>query len=244
MARRVHWRRVRGPEERGAWTVEHLRSKEEGSMTKYRPLMIALVVAVLGMMVATSSNMAQAQQPPAQNPFKGIPVTGGGPDGTFVGSFSIEKFVVERNNGRRQLYAVGDLTGVLTAPDGVVTNKTFNDVKMPASLDTGRGRGGGNNDDVGDERGSDSAEPPDTLVATQAASCPILFLVLGPLDLNLLGLRVELNQVRLNITAVPGPGNLLGNLLCAVAGLLDGVNLNSRLQQIADLLNAILALFG
>ena len=61
---------------------------------------------------------------------------------------------------------------------------------------------------------------------------------------NLLGLRVELNQVRLNIAAVPGPGNLLGSLLCAVAGLLDGVNLNSRLQQIADLLNAILALFG
>ena len=44
---------------------------------------------------------------------------------------------------------------------------------------------------------------------------------LGPLDLNLLGLVVHLNTVHLNITAVPGPGNLLGNLLCAVAGLLD-----------------------
>lgn len=40
--------------------------------------------------------------------------------------------------------------------------------------------------------------------------------------LNLLGLVVNLNQVHLNITARPGAGNLLDNLLCAVTGLLDG----------------------
>jgi len=44
--------------------------------------------------------------------------------------------------------------------------------------------------------------------------------MLGPLDLNVLGLTVHLNQVVLNITAVPGAGNLLGNLLCAAANLL------------------------
>jgi hypothetical protein len=54
--------------------------------------------------------------------------------------------------------------------------------------------------------------------------CPILHLELGPLDLNLLGLRVQLNQVVLDITAIPGPGNLLGNLLCGVAHLLDNPN--------------------
>ena len=46
--------------------------------------------------------------------------------------------------------------------------------------------------------------------------------MLGPLDLNLLGLEVHLDPVVLDIVAQPGPGNLLGNLLCAVAGLLDG----------------------
>jgi hypothetical protein len=46
--------------------------------------------------------------------------------------------------------------------------------------------------------------------------------VLGPLNLDLLGLVVTLNQVNLVINAVPGAGNLLGNLLCAVAGLLNG----------------------
>lgn len=52
-------------------------------------------------------------------------------------------------------------------------------------------------------------------------TCEILHLVLGPLDLNLLGLRVQLNRVVLDITAEQGPGNLLGNLLCAIANLLN-----------------------
>jgi hypothetical protein len=60
---------------------------------------------------------------------------------------------------------------------------------------------------------------------------------LGPLDLNLLGLMVHLNQVVLDITAVPGAGNLLGNLLCAVAGLLDQ---GGPLQGLINLLNQIL----
>lgn len=53
------------------------------------------------------------------------------------------------------------------------------------------------------------------------ATCRILHLVLGPLDLDLLGLQVHLNRVVLDITARRGPGRLLGNLLCGIAGLLD-----------------------
>ncbi len=69
-------------------------------------------------------------------------------------------------------------------------------------------------------------------------SCDILRLRLGPLDLNLLGLVVHLERIVLDITAEAGPGNLLGNLLCAIAGLLDrGLNLNAVLR---DLLNTVL----
>jgi hypothetical protein len=75
-------------------------------------------------------------------------------------------------------------------------------------------------------------------VGATAAGCEILDLVLGPLDLDLLGLVVHLNTVHLNITAEPGPGNLLGNLLCAVAGLLDGGGLGG----LSGLLNQILAI--
>ena len=70
-------------------------------------------------------------------------------------------------------------------------------------------------------------------------SCTILELTLGPLDLNLLGLMVHLDQVHLTITAEPGPGNLLGNLLCQIAGLLDN---GASLHAVVDKLNQVLKL--
>lgn len=86
-----------------------------------------------------------------------------------------------------------------------------------------------------------STETISAAAAPLVAECDILNLVLGPLDLNLLGLEVHLDRVVLDITGVPGPGNLLGNLLCAVAGLFDGVG---ALSGIAALLNRILAVLG
>lgn len=74
-------------------------------------------------------------------------------------------------------------------------------------------------------------------VTNITGTCDILNLVLGPLDLNLLGLQVHLNQVVLNIVAQSGAGNLLGNLLCAVANLLNN---NGPLSGIVGLLNNIL----
>ena len=76
--------------------------------------------------------------------------------------------------------------------------------------------------------------------AANLAACDILHLVLGPLDLDLLGLQVHLNRVVLDIVAVAGAGNLLGNLLCAIAGLLDGGPLAGLLTQLTNLLNQIL----
>jgi hypothetical protein len=74
-------------------------------------------------------------------------------------------------------------------------------------------------------------------VTNAVASCSILALTLGPLDLNLLGLYVHLNQVVLNITAIPGAGSLLGNLLCSIAGLLNG---GLPLSGLTGILNQIL----
>ena len=90
---------------------------------------------------------------------------------------------------------------------------------------------------------SRAVSQPETIQVNQiqAIGCEVLDLVLGPLDLNLLGLVVHLDRVHLNITAVPGPGNLLGNLLCAIAGLLNG---GGPLAQIIALLNQILGLLG
>ena len=80
-----------------------------------------------------------------------------------------------------------------------------------------------------------------TAPITADGTCEILTLVLGPLHLELLGLVIDLNQVVLEITAEPGPGNLLGNLLCGIAGLLDsGVTTNALVR----LLNQLLGLLG
>ena len=95
---------------------------------------------------------------------------------------------------------------------------------------------------VTDAAGNAATQAFQGLEALQAdGTCGVLNLVLGPLHLDLLGLVVDLNQVVLNITAEQGPGNLLGNLLCAVAGILDGP---SPLGAIAGLLNRILSILG
>jgi hypothetical protein len=80
-----------------------------------------------------------------------------------------------------------------------------------------------------------------TPAAVAQATCRILDLTLGPLHLDLLGLVVDLNQVHLTINAVSAPGNLLGNLLCAIAGLLNPIPSAGTL---AVILNLLLALLG
>ena len=79
--------------------------------------------------------------------------------------------------------------------------------------------------------------------AAARADCTILHLVLGPLDLNLLGLKVHLDRVVLDITATSGSGNLLGNLLCAVAHLLDNTSPSlTDLLRLSSLLNRIIGI--
>ena len=75
-----------------------------------------------------------------------------------------------------------------------------------------------------------------TVPASIDPTCNVLSLTLGPLDLNLLGLMIHLNQVVLTITANPA-GGLLGSLLCSLAGTPP-----TALQTIVNLLNQILAL--
>ena len=77
-------------------------------------------------------------------------------------------------------------------------------------------------------------------VSNISATCQVLHLELGPLDLNLLGLMVHLDKVVLDITAQQG-GGLLGDLLCSLADLLNG---NAALGSIARLLNNVLRILG
>jgi len=62
-----------------------------------------------------------------------------------------------------------------------------------------------------------------TSVSPGADTCSILHLELGPVDLDLLGLVIVLDDCKggpvvVDITGEEGPGNLLGNLLCGLLG--------------------------
>jgi hypothetical protein len=139
--------------------------------------------------------------------------------GTFAGTFTPRKFAVV--NG--VIEATGLIKGTMTDANGTKLGTVSQTATLP--LKTSAASGATSN------------------AASAALACNVLDLVLGPLNLNLLGLVVTLNQVNLIINAVPGAGNLLGNLLCAVAGLLNGGGaLSGLLGQITTLLNQILAL--
>jgi hypothetical protein len=140
--------------------------------------------------------------------------------GKVTGSFTPTRFV--QRDG--VLYAKGFLEGKITNPDGSRTK--FSGIKkMPVKKINGQ-------------------SATDARTVNRAAACDILNLVLGPLDLNVLGLQVSLQRVVLDIVAVAGAGQLLGNLLCAVAGLLDGGPLAGLLGQLSTLLNQILGLLN
>ena len=145
---------------------------------------------------------------------------------TFAGKYKVIRFV-DRNG---HLKSVGRLSGTLTKKSGA-TKDVAGRVRMPVNMAATRAAN------------APSALPTTSSTAgTSVVSCDILHLVLGPLDLDLLGLVVHLDKVVLDITAVPGAGALLGNLLCAVVGLLDGTGIGGLSGILTNLLNAILGI--
>jgi hypothetical protein len=78
------------------------------------------------------------------------------------------------------------------------------------------------------------------LVIPANQRCTILNLDLGPIFLNLLGLELVTSPISVDLTAVAGPGNLLGNLLCALVHLLDQNPLGAAVQNLLNQINAIL----
>jgi hypothetical protein len=86
--------------------------------------------------------------------------------------------------------------------------------------------------------------------ALVGATCQVLSLALGPLDLTILGLNVSLDDcsggpVTVDITATPG-GGLLGDLLCSLSDLLNVRNPNQTailtvLRQIVNVIGRLIA---
>ena len=192
---------------------------------KYRLTALAVLLALASAFVFAPFTASAATK--QKKPLKNMAVSGVLADGgTFKGKVSITKFGYDQTTG---LWVSGSVIGTATTADGTVhqdISQSFSQVH--ATLTSGA---------------SAASSSSSTFAVTQQASCSILDLDIGAIHLDLLGLNVDLAPVHLDITAISGAGNLLGNLLCAVAGLLDPngflTDLVNNLTTLLNLLNQI-----
>ena len=184
--------------------------------TSRRSLLRLVGVGTVGAVVgAKGLNEALAKKKGDNHPLANIAVVGvdDGGNEVFTGEIDVKKFVASDG----QLFALATLTGTLENNGKV--KKVKRGVRLPV-------------EDVTVSGASDSA------VTAQQTECGLLHLEFGPINLNLLGLVLTIEggvPIIVDITADPS-GGLLGQLLCSLAGLLDGGPLN----QIARLLTRIL----
>jgi hypothetical protein len=182
-------------------------------MSKSRMLLLA-AIAALSVMLIGGAGPAAAQTKPFT---KTVKLTGTAKNGKkFNGTYTIQRFT---HRGSK-LYAVGTVKGRLKG-----RRVTKHNVRIPATLQR--------------HDGAVTSQAPNPT----PGACQILDLVLQPIDLNLLGLHVATSRIEALIEAVPGAGALLGNLLCAITGILDPQAATPATPSLlTQVLNALLAL--
>ena len=170
------------------------------------------ITALIAVVAALGfAGTASAQDdPPALT--KQVAIAGKNKGKNFTGTYTIKRFVALGG----KTFAVGTLKGTLKN-----RKVTRSNVRIPASVSV---------------PAATSQLPPNP---TEGA-CQILDLILQPLDLNLLGLHVVTSRIEVLIEAIPGQNALLGNLLCAITGLLDPQDQSTG--TLASVLNSLLAL--
>ena len=186
-------------------------------MSKSRMFVVAAVAAFSVMLLGAGSAAAQTSTPLT----KTVKMTGKAENGKrFRGTYTIDRFARKSGN----LVAVGTLKGRLKGRR--VTRKN---VRVPAAIQR--------------HEGATTSQLPNLPPNPDPAACQILDLELQPIHLDLLGLVVDTSRIELLIQAFPGPGNLLGNLLCSVTGILDpDAATPATPGTITRVLNALLAL--
>lgn len=140
----------------------------------------------------------------------GIPLSAHEKGRNFKGTLDVVRF--EEQAGA--IVAIGTITGKVTGKGNGNKPVNVEDVVIPVEL------------------GAPSAASQRGIQAQ--AVCDILDLVLGPIDLTLLGLHLQVNQIHIQLTG-DSTGGLLGSLLCP---LLDPLG---PLADIVAALNQILA---
>jgi hypothetical protein len=146
--------------------------------------------------LAAASGSAAAQQSGNQNPIVYKPGEYSIDDKEAIGSLRVSFDSVNTQNGT----ASGTVSGRYRGENGVETfEDTFSDAPI-AVREVSQGSAFG----VG---GTASMQGTQTLIS----------LDLGPINLDVLGLIVQTNEIRLRVKCDPA-GGLLGNLLCSLLG--------------------------
>jgi hypothetical protein len=140
-----------------------------------------------------------------------------------TGTFAIQRFARTTEDS---VAAVGTLTLNLTDPATNAARTIITQVAMPLA------------------KPGDTTVPVGTAAQPQltgATACGTLSMVLGPLELTLLGLSFQLNEVNVDFAVVAGTGERLGNLLCEVTSLIEG---SARPAELVNRLNTLLDTIG
>jgi len=187
-----------------------------------RKMTVAALSTALMLTVAGQSPADPGKKDQAPAPLQ-LPITGTAAGGvSFAGTFDLQKFVVRDG----QVAAVGIVRGTLTGPTGTPLGSAL---AAPITLPV-RVEPGGPITTV--------AAPSGAAVAAQA-TCSVLHLDLGAVNLNLLGLQVATQPISLDISGdAAGP---LGHLVCTILDTLNNViGLVDLLNQLLGLLTGLL----
>jgi len=193
----------------------------------FTPVTAALAQGTQGTDRAQTQNQRQAKAGRLIVPVTGtVSGTAEQESGSEVtGTFSIQRFARTES----AVAAVGTLTVSLTDPASGDARAVVTQVAVPLSRQ------------ASDTTAAEPLGQTPAVVPTATQTCETLSLVLGPVDLDLRGVPIQLDRVVVDVTSAQISSDALPKLLCEIAGVLDN---SAQPAELVTLLNRLLDLLG
>jgi hypothetical protein len=197
------------------------------ALIAFTPVTAALAQGTQGTDRTQTQNQRQAKSGRLTVPVTGTVAAAAeqGSGSEVTGTLSIQRFARTES----AVAAVGTLTVSLTDPASGDARTVVTQVAVPLSRQ------------ASDSAAAEPLGQPSAIVPGAAQTCETLSLVLGPVDLDLRGVTVQLDRVVLDVTGVQTASDALPKLLCEIAGALDNA---AQPAELVTLLNRLLDLLG
>jgi hypothetical protein len=198
-------------------------------MNTVRQLSIPTVLLVSFIAAVPAAAQGTDTQPAVTLPASGTFARGG----EFTGTVTINRF--EQRAGR--IVAVGFVRGALQQGGRTIGSALAGEVSWPVVVRSGgvssvSGHGGARPQVM--RVALSTAPSAGRILRVQAATCPVLDIMLAPVDVNLLGVDVSISPIAINLQGEAGTP--LGDLVCTASDLIGNV------VALVDLLNTVLEL--